>query len=93
VIETSYSTLFDPPESTQEFIRIIQETNPGHIVNEIDSSKQGAIFAADLIPLNQENQLYWRYLLINDRLIKMGTEAVNESRRLYFFDSLHKVSD
>jgi hypothetical protein len=93
VVETTYNTLFNPPESIQEFIQIIQENNPDHSVNEIDSKKQGAAYAVDLIPLNQEYKTYGRYLFINDRLVTMVTEDVNENRRLYFFDSLHKVSD
>jgi hypothetical protein len=93
VIETTYNTLFDPPESAQEFVRIVQDNNPDYAVNEIDSKKQGAAYAVDLIPLNPKEKTYGRYLFINDRLVMMVTEDINENRRLYFFDSLHNVSD
>lgn len=87
LIETSYHPNFNPPESKKDFIQMIQSANPNCTVTAVNSKKQGANYAVDLIP-NQENMAFWRFLSTNDRLIKMGTDDTNENRRFTFFDSL-----
>lgn len=90
VIIVSFDSGFIPPKSTQEFVKMIQEANPNYIVNVIDSKKLGAKYAVDLIPINQKDDTaFWRFLATKDRLIQAGTDDSNESRRLYFFNSLH----
>lgn len=90
-IITSFNPGFTPPKSLEEFVKMIQDANPNHIVIAIDSEKLGTLYAVDLIPVNQETTTFWRFLTTNDRLIKMGSADVNDNRRLNFFESIRVI--
>jgi hypothetical protein len=89
VIITTFNPNFEPPKSKKEFVKMIQVANPNYLVQAIDSKKQGAKYAIDMIPANPEYTAFWRYLSTDDRLIKMGTDDPDENRHLYFFESLY----
>lgn len=86
-IVTSLST-FIPPKDLENFVEVIQEANPGYVVKAIDVKMLGAMYAVDLIPADQEDAIFWRFILAKNRLIKMGTDHINEGDRLYFFESI-----
>lgn len=88
LISTTIDKGFTPPKSKQEFVKMIQEANPDYNVKAISAGKFGAKYAVDLIPINQENSAFWRFLSTNNRLIQMGTNDNNNNRRSYFFDSI-----
>lgn len=89
VITTSFNPGFTPPKTAQEFAKMIQNANPSYLINIISSENLGARYAIDMIPINQEDTIFWRFLSTTDRLIKMGTNDTNENRRLYFFEGLY----
>lgn len=89
VITTSFNPGFTPPKSLQEFVKMIQDANPNYLINVVESKKLGAKYAVDIIPINQEDTAFWRFLSTKDRLIKLGTDDTNANRRLYFFESLY----
>lgn len=87
-IYTTYNPGFTPPTSLDEFIKLIQDSNPDHIVVPVHSKKNlGAKYAVDLIPNNGENS-FGRFFSTNDRVIFMHSADVNENRRVNFFDSI-----
>ncbi len=88
IVTTPFMSPFNPPNSAEKFAKLIQDANPEFIVTSIDASNLGAKYAVDLISVDQETLLYWRFLSTKNRLIKMGTEDSNESRRQNFFDSI-----
>jgi hypothetical protein len=90
IITTSFNPGDAPANSAKKFLKIVKEANPEYIVNRVDSKGLGVKFAVDLTPVNQSDTAYWRFMSTNDRLIKMGTDDVSESRRGNFFDSFHK---
>lgn len=92
VITSSASPGFSPPNSVDELVEMIQEDNPSYLVQAVDSQKLGVNYAVDMIPTNQEDTAFWRYLVTNAHLIQMGTDDPNENRRVYFFDSLNLSS-
>lgn len=89
VIKTSYNRGFNVPNSLKEFVQMIQEANPGYLVNAIEANMYGAKYAVDLIPTNPEYTAFWRFFSTNDRLLMMGTDDINENRRISFFGSLY----
>ncbi len=89
LISTSFSPAFNPPASAQEFTRIVQEANPDYLVIAIDSTKLGAKYAVDMVPSDSKNNVYWRFLCTNDRLVRMGVDDANENRRFNFFESIY----
>ncbi len=90
IITTSFNPGDAPANSEKKFLKLVQEANPDHIATSINSKKLGVNYAVDLIPVNQDDTAYWRFMATNDRLIKMGTDDDSESRRNNFFDSFHK---
>jgi hypothetical protein len=88
VVTTPFMSQFNPPNSVRKFAKLIQDANPEFIVTKVDATTFGAKYAVDLIPVDQEVSLYWRFLSTENRLIKMGTEDSSESRRQNFFDSI-----
>lgn len=89
VITTTYNTGFSPPKTLKEFVKLIQNANPEFTVVTANAKLFGAKYAVDLIPRNQEDAVYWRFLSTNDRLIRMGTDDTNNYRISNFFDSIH----
>lgn len=89
VIITSFNPGFTPPKSIEGFVKIVQEANPTYSVFAIDAKELGAKYAIDMIPMNNEDVIFWRLISTKDRLIKMGTNDVNENRRLNFFESIY----
>ncbi len=89
VIATALNKGFTPPKSLKEFVKIIQDANPDYIIQTVEAKKLGAKYALDLVPKNQADTAFWRFLATKDRLIKMGTDDTNPNRRLYFFESIH----
>lgn len=89
VISTSYNPGFNPPKTAKEFVKMIQDANPYCTVVIVDIAKIGGRYAVDLIPKDPvANPAYWRFLATNGRLIKMGTDDKDSSRRAYFFKSI-----
>lgn len=88
VINTSLNANYTPPKLIKEFVEMVQEANPDYIVHAIDSKKLGAKYGVDLIPINQETTVFWRFLSTNNHIIMMGTDDVDEQRRFYFFENL-----
>jgi hypothetical protein len=88
LIATSFNSNFTPPKTAKQFVKMIQDANPSHVINVVDSKKLKAKYAVDLIPKNQNDTAFWRFISTNNRLIKMGTDDTNGNRRLYFFESL-----
>lgn len=88
IIVTTFNKGYKTPKSYKEFVKIIQEANPDSIVKEVQYKKSRAKYIVDLIPINKDEADFWRFLCIEDRLIKMGTADANENRRLNFFESM-----
>lgn len=88
IVITSENPNFKTPKSKQEFVNMVQEANPTATVCLVDPKKQNAKFVVDLIPKNPSEIIFWRFLAVKNRLVKMGTNDTNEIRRQYFFDSL-----
>ncbi len=88
LITTGFNGGFTPPSTAKKFVKMVKNANQDFIVTHVDAANLGAKYAVDLIPVNQENSIFWRFLSTEDRLIKMGTEDSNESRRQIFFDSI-----
>jgi hypothetical protein len=88
IITTSYNPEYEPPQTIDEFIVIVQEVNPDFYVTVNASYEFGAKYAIDLVPIKQEDLFFWRFLCTNNRLIKMGTNDANEARRTYFFNNI-----
>ena len=88
VIITSLNPEYKPPKSIAEFALRTQNANPDAIVRPLVPKKIGAKYALDLVPADPDNGTFWRFLVTNDRLIKMGTNDSNENRRLYFFENI-----
>lgn len=89
VINTSFNAGYKVPKSVKEFVKVVQEANPTDRVVVIDPKKFGAKYVVDIIPTNQQDKAFWRFLCTNDRLIKMGTDDLNGNRRLHFFESIY----
>lgn len=89
VIITSFNPGFSPPKSLEAFMKLIQDANPTALINPVDAQKFGAKYAIDLIPANPKESSFWRFIATKDRLIKMGSDDINENQRIYFFDSLY----
>lgn len=88
VIMTPFMSHFNPPKSSQKFTKMIQNANPEFIVTSVENANLGVKYIVDLIPVDQNSALYWRFMTTENRLIKMGTEDTNENRRQIFFDSI-----
>jgi len=89
VITTSLNKGFRSPRSVKEFAKMIQKANPSYKVTAIDAKKHGAKYGVDMVPKNQKDTAFWRFLATDDRLIKMGSGDTNENRRHHFFKSIH----
>ncbi|GAB4235250.1 MAG: hypothetical protein Tsb0021_14740 [Chlamydiales bacterium] len=88
LIMTSLNPCFSPPDSEQEFLQMIQEANPLFYVLPADARELGAVYAVDLIPVDDNTHSYWRFLCTKDRLIKMVNADENEIRRIHFFEGM-----
>ncbi|MBA3604178.1 MAG: hypothetical protein H0W50_11210 [Parachlamydiaceae bacterium] len=88
LITTGFNPGFTPPSTIKKFVKMVKDANPEFIVTQVDVANLRAKYAVDLIPVNQEDSIFWRFLSTEDRLIKMGTEDSNEIRRRVFFDSI-----
>lgn len=88
IITTSFNQGFTPPKSLKEFVKMVQEANPERQVTAVKSKKMGAKYIVDIVPIQSEDKTFWRFLVTEDRLIKMGTDDINDARRTKFFDSI-----
>ncbi len=74
-------------KSIKKMVKEIEDANPDHHVRIVDSKNQAIKYAIDLIPKDTNSEAFWRFIVANDRFIKMGTNDSNESRRMNFFES------
>lgn len=88
MILASLNGVFTSPKTTKEFVELIQEANPSYLINVANAKKIGAKYVVDMIPLDPEDNVFWRFVATKERLIQMGTDDSNENRRLYFFENI-----
>lgn len=89
VIGTSFYPEYNPPESNFEFLNIVQEAYPDNLILPINNCESlGVLYGVDILPLDEEDTCFWRFLSTNDRLIKMRTNDTNENRRRNFFECI-----
>lgn len=88
-IQTSFNPGFTPPGSLDEFVQLVQEANAKCQVIAVDSQKFGSKYVVDIMPHDIKESDFWRFLVTEDRLIKMGTDDLDAQRRQIFFDSVH----
>jgi hypothetical protein len=88
VILTTLNAAFKTPKTVKAFVKLIKEANSDYIVNPIECEEFGAQYAVDLVPKSKKVTAFWRFLVSNNRLVKMGTDDIHEENRLYFFQSI-----
>lgn len=87
-IITTYYPGGTPPKTEKEFINLVAEANPTYLLNVVEAKKFGAKYVVDMIPRGNQETIFWRFVVTKDRLIQMGTDDIQGTRRTHFFESI-----